>query len=168
MSNLVEVIVPDIGNFDSVDVIEVLVKVGDTVAKEDSLITLESDKASMDIPSSDAGVVKEIKVKVGDKIAKGSPILVLEAEAASATQTEAPKAETSQAETAPATPESQPAVSAPTPTATSAALQGDNDVTCEVVVLGSGPGGYTAAFRAADLGKKVVLIERYSTLGGVC
>ncbi|NBX00786.1 MAG: dihydrolipoyl dehydrogenase, partial [Methylophilaceae bacterium] len=81
MSNLVEVIVPDIGNFDSVDVIEVLVKVGDTVAKEDSLITLESDKASMDIPSSDAGVVKEIKVKVGDKIAKGSPILVLEAEA---------------------------------------------------------------------------------------
>ena len=164
MSNLIEVIVPDIGNFDSVDVIEVLVKVGDTVAKEDSLITLESDKASMDIPSSDAGVVKEIKVKVGDKIAKGSPILVLEAEAAGATQTEAPKAETSKAEAASATPESQPAVSAPTPTVP----QGDNDVTCEVVVLGSGPGGYTAAFRAADLGKKVVLIERYSTLGGVC
>ena len=161
MSNLVEVIVPDIGNFDSVDVIEVLVKVGDTVAKEDSLITLESDKASMDIPSSDAGVVKAIKVKVGDKIAKGSPILVLEAEASSAAQTEAPKAETPQAEAAPATPVSQPA---PTP----AAPQGDNDVTCEVVVLGSGPGGYTAAFRAADLGKKVVLIERYSTLGGVC
>jgi dihydrolipoamide dehydrogenase len=168
MSNLVEVIVPDIGNFDSVDVIEVLVKVGDTVAKEDSLITLESDKASMDIPSSDAGVVKEIKVKVGDKIAKGSPILVLEAEAGSATQKEAPKADTPKAEAASATPESQPAVSAPTPTATSAALQGDNDVTSEVVVLGSGPGGYTAAFRAADLGKKVVLIERYSTLGGVC
>jgi dihydrolipoamide dehydrogenase len=157
MSNLVEVIVPDIGNFDSVDVIEVLVKVGDTVAKEDSLITLESDKASMDIPSSDAGVVKEIKVKVGDKIAKGSPILVLEAEAGSAVQTEAPKAETV-ASPAPAT------ASAPTP----AAPQGDNDLTCEVVVLGSGPGGYTAAFRAADLGKKVVLIERYSTLGGVC
>ena len=168
MSNLIEVIVPDIGNFDSVDVIEVLVKVGDTVAKEDSLITLESDKASMDIPSSDAGVVKEIKVKVGDKIAKGSPILVLEAEAGSATQKEAPKADTPKAEAASATPESQPAVSAPTPTATSAALQGDNDVTSEVVVLGSGPGGYTAAFRAADLGKKVVLIERYSTLGGVC
>ena len=161
MSNLVEVIVPDIGNFDSVDVIEVLVKVGDTVAKEDSLITLESDKASMDIPSSDAGVVKEIKVKVGDKIAKGSPILVLEAEAGSATQKEAPKAETPKAEAVPATPVSQPA---PTP----AAPQGENDVTCEVVVLGSGPGGYTAAFRAADLGKKVVLIERYSTLGGVC
>jgi dihydrolipoamide dehydrogenase len=164
MSNLIEVIVPDIGNFDSVDVIEVLVKIGDIVAKEDSLITLESDKASMDIPSSDAGVVKEIKVKVGDKIAKGSPILVLEAEAASATQKEAPKAEISKAEAASATPESQPAVSAPTPTAP----QGDNDLRSEVVVLGSGPGGYTAAFRAADLGKKVVLIERYSTLGGVC
>ncbi len=163
MSNLVEVIVPDIGNFDSVDVIEVLVKVGDTVAKEDSLITLESDKASMDIPSSDAGVVKEIKVKVGDKIAKGSPILVLEAEAGSAVQTEAPKAETPKAEVAPTTALSQPA-QAPTP----AVAQSDNDVSCEVVVLGSGPGGYTAAFRAADLGKKVVLIERYSTLGGVC
>jgi dihydrolipoamide dehydrogenase len=163
MSNLVEVIVPDIGNFDSVDVIEVLVKVGDTVAKEDSLITLESDKASMDIPSSDAGVVKEIKVKVGDKIAKGSPILVLEAEAGSAVQTEAPKAETPKAEVAPTTALSQPA-QAPTP----AVAQSGNDVSCEVVVLGSGPGGYTAAFRAADLGKKVVLIERYSTLGGVC
>lgn len=165
MSNLVEVIVPDIGNFDSVDVIEVLVKVGDTVAKEDSLITLESDKASMDIPSSDAGVVKEIKVKVGDKIAKGSLILVLEPETVSAAQTEAPILEAPKVETAPA---SQPVMAAPTPAATSAALQGDNDVTCEVVVLGSGPGGYTAAFRAADLGKKVVLIERYSTLGGVC
>jgi dihydrolipoamide dehydrogenase len=163
MSNLVEVIVPDIGNFDSVDVIEVLVKVGDTVAKEDSLITLESDKASMDIPSSDAGVVKEIKVKVGDKIAKGSPILVLEAEAASATQTEAPKAEVPQSEAAPAATVSQPAE-----TPASSVTQGDNDITCELVVLGSGPGGYTAAFRAADLGKKVVLIERYSTLGGVC
>jgi dihydrolipoamide dehydrogenase len=164
MSNLVEVIVPDIGNFDSVDVIEVLVKVGDTVAKEDSLITLESDKASMDIPSSDAGVVKEIKIKVGDKVAKGTPILVLEAEAgasAATAKTEAPKAEPAPA-AAPAV--ASPSVSAPTP----AAPQGDNDVTCEVVVLGSGPGGYTAAFRAADLGKKVVLIERYSTLGGVC
>jgi dihydrolipoamide dehydrogenase len=166
MSNLVEVIVPDIGNFDSVDVIEVLVKVGDTVAKEDSLITLESDKASMDIPSSDAGVVKEIKIKVGDKVAKGTTILVLEAEAgasAATPKTETPKAEPAPA-AAPASAPATPSVSAPTP----AAPQGDNDVTCEVVVLGSGPGGYTAAFRAADLGKKVVLIERYSTLGGVC
>ena len=165
MSNLVEVIVPDIGNFDSVDVIEVLVKVGDTIAKEDSLITLESDKASMDIPSSDAGVVKEIKIKVGDKVAKGTLILVLEAEAgASATtaNTEPPKAE----------PAAAPPESAPTSSSLSAQApatpQGDNDINCEVVVLGSGPGGYTAAFRAADLGKKVVLIERYSTLGGVC
>ncbi len=164
MSNLVEVIVPDIGNFDSVDVIEVLVKVGDTIAKEDSLITLESDKASMDIPSSDAGVVKEIKIKVGDKVAKGTLILVLEAEAgakATTANTETPKAEpAAPPKSAPAS----PSVRAPTP----AAPQGDNDITCEVVVLGSGPGGYTAAFRAADLGKKVVLIERYSTLGGVC
>ena len=161
MSNLVEVIVPDIGNFDSVDVIEILVKVGDTVAKEDSLITLESDKASMDIPSSDTGVVKEIKVKVGDKIAKGSPILVLEAEVRSADQSEAHKAEMPHAEASPSTHVSQPVP-------TTGTHQGDNDITCEVVVLGSGPGGYTAAFRAADLGKKVVLIERYPTLGGVC
>jgi dihydrolipoamide dehydrogenase len=162
MSNLVEVIVPDIGNFDSVDVIELLVKVGDTVAKEDSLITLESDKASMDIPSSDAGVVKEIKIKVGDKVAKGTPILVLEAEASASAAK--PKTEAPKAEAAPVVAPASAPVSAPTP----AAPQGDNDVTCEVVVLGSGPGGYTAAFRAADLGKKVVLIERYSTLGGVC
>ncbi len=157
MSNLVEVIVPDIGNFDSVDIIEVFVKPGDTIKVEQSLITVESDKASMDIPSSHAGVVKEVKVKVGDKVSKDSLILLLEAEAGASapakaeakveTKAEAPKAE-----------------AAPTP----AAPQGDNDVTCEVVVLGSGPGGYTAAFRAADLGKKVVLIERYSTLGGVC
>ena len=164
MSNLVEVIVPDIGNFESVDIIEVFVKPGDTIAKEDSLITVESDKASMDIPSSHAGVVKEVKVKVGDKVSKDSVILLLEAEAgasAPAANTEAPKAEAAPAPTQATT--STQAV-APTP----AAPQGDNDVTCEVVILGSGPGGYTAAFRAADLGKKVVLIERYSTLGGVC
>ena len=164
MSNLVEVIVPDIGNFESVDIIEVFVKPGDTIAKEDSLITVESDKASMDIPSSHAGVVKEVKVKVGDKVSKDSVILLLEAEAgasAPGAKTEAPKAEAAPAPTQATT--STQAV-APMP----AAPQGDNDVTCEVVVLGSGPGGYTAAFRAADLGKKVVLIERYSTLGGVC
>lgn len=157
MSQLTEVLVPDIGNFDSVDVIEVLVKAGDVIAKEDPLITLESDKASMDIPSSHAGTVKEVKVKVGDKVAKGSLILLLEAadavEAAPATKP-AP---------APAKIEPTP-VTAPAPAVTS----GNNDIETEVVVLGSGPGGYTAAFRAADLGKKVVLIERYSTLGGVC
>lgn len=161
MSNLVDVLVPDIGNFDSVDVIEVLVKVGDVIAKEDSLITVESDKASMDIPSSHAGTVKQIQVKVGDKVAKGTLVLQVEAEAAivAPTKQDAPVA-------APAAVASKPA-STPAPTA--AVVTGiAADIHAEVVVLGSGPGGYTAAFRAADLGKQVVLIERYSTLGGVC
>ena len=157
MSQLVEVLVPDIGNFDSVDVIEVLVSVGDTIAKEDSLITVESDKASMDIPASHSGVVKEIKVAVGDKVAKGSLILLVASEAA-ATATPAPAPVAAK----PATP--TPAAPAPTP----ATATGNSDITCQVMVLGSGPGGYTAAFRAADLGLKVVLVERYPTLGGVC
>lgn len=177
MSKLVEVLVPDIGNFDSVDVIEVLVKPGDIIAKEDSLITLESDKASMDIPSSHAGTVKELKVKVGDKVAKGSLILLLE-EAASeskpATTSAAPtiasdaKSERGGKEqVAQAVQEVRQAASdTANKVVTSQTVQGD--IHAEVVVLGSGPGGYTAAFRAADLGKKVVLIERYSTLGGVC
>src|SRR5450830_968950 len=157
MSNLVEVLVPDIGNFDSVDVIEVLVKAGDVIAKEDSLITVESDKASMDIPSSQSGTVKEVKIKVGDKVAKGSLILLVEAEAAA---TAAP-AKTE----APAPQAAAPAQAiAPKP----AVATGSSDINTQVVVLGSGPGGYTAAFRAADLGLQVVLIERYSTLGGVC
>jgi dihydrolipoamide dehydrogenase len=154
MSQMVEIVVPDIGNFDSVDVIEVLVAVGDTIAKEDSLITVESDKASMDIPSSHAGVVKELKVAVGDKVAKGSLILVVES---------------AQAATAEAKPAAVEAAAVPVaPTTAPAAATGNNDVTCQVMVLGSGPGGYTAAFRAADLGLKVVLVERYPTLGGVC
>jgi len=148
--------VPDIGNFDSVDVIEVLVAVGDTIAKEDSLITVESDKASMDIPSSHAGVVKELKVAVGDKVAKGSLILVVES------------AQAATAEAKPAAVEAVAALVAPTAAPAPAAATGNNDVTCQVMVLGSGPGGYTAAFRAADLGLKVVLVERYPTLGGVC
>ncbi len=160
MSNLVDVLVPDIGNFDSVDVIEVLVKVGDVIAKEDSLITVESDKASMDIPSSSAGTVKEIKIKVGAKVAKGSAILVIEA--AVAANAPAAKPETPAAVT--------PSTAAPTATTDSKPVTTNNnsDIQTQVVVLGSGPGGYTAAFRAADLGLKVVLIERYSTLGGVC
>jgi len=158
MSNLIEVLVPDIGDFDSVDIIEVLVNVGDTIAVEDSLITVESDKASMDIPSSQAGVVKQIKVKVGDKVAKGALILMVETvtTAAKSPVAAAPKAadtEAAKTETASATPSTS---------------NDDNDIDTQVVVLGSGPGGYTAAFRAADLGLKVVLIERYSTLGGVC
>lgn len=161
MSKLTEVLVPDIGNFDSVDVIEVLVKAGDVIAKEDSLITLESDKASMDIPSSHAGTVKEVKVKVGDKVAKGSLILLVEAEAAS----EAKPAPAAAAAPAPVAETNPAPVNVPTPTP---AAVGNADIHAEVVVLGSGPGGYTAAFRAADLGKKVVLIERYATLGGVC
>ncbi|HYD33160.1 MAG TPA: dihydrolipoyl dehydrogenase [Methylophilaceae bacterium] len=164
MSKLVEVVVPDIGNFDSVDVIEVLVEPGDIVAKEDSLITLESDKASMDIPSSHSGTVKELKVKVGDKVAKGTLILLLEEEAGSTTV----------AQTAPATQATKPqpaseAAATSIATAPVASQSGQKgDIHAEVVVLGSGPGGYTAAFRAADLGKKVVLVERYATLGGVC
>jgi len=159
MSNLVEVLVPDIGNFDSVDVIEVLVKAGDVIAKEDSLITVESDKASMDIPSSQSGTVKEVKIKVGDKVAKGTLILLVEAEttATAPVKTESPA------------PQAAP-VAAPTQTSvlTPAIATGNSDINTQVVVLGSGPGGYTAAFRAADLGKQVVLIERYATLGGVC
>lgn len=156
--SLIEVSVPDIGNFDSVDVIEVHVKAGDVIAKEDSLITVESDKASMDIPSSHAGTVKEVKIAVGDKVAKGTLILLVEAEAA---DNAAPEAKTE-------TPAVAPTAQTPTAATTPAVATGNNDVSTQVVVLGSGPGGYTAAFRAADLGLKVVLIERYSTLGGVC
>jgi len=162
MSQMLEIVVPDIGNFDSVDVIEVLVAVGDTIAKEDSLITVESDKASMDIPSSHAGVVKELKVAVGDKVAKGSLILLIEntETAAAPSQPVATQAPAPQASAAPAseTPAAKPAAPA----------TGNSDISCQVMVLGSGPGGYTAAFRAADLGLKVVLVERYPTLGGVC
>ncbi len=165
MSNLVDVLVPDIGNFDSVDVIEVLVKVGDELALEDSLITVESDKASMDIPSPVAGIVKSVTVKVGDKVAKDSLLMQVESQAQAAKSAPAAKAE------APAKSEPAPAptaaLQAAAPLANTNAVPA-SDVHAEVVVLGSGPGGYTAAFRAADLGKKVVLIERYNTLGGVC
>ena len=164
MSQTIEIKVPDIGNFDSVDVIEVLVKVGDTISKEDSLITVESDKASMDIPASHAGVVKELKVKVGDKVAKDSLILLLENAGAKNDAVEASQnKESSPAQIIP-TEQAPEKTVAPTP----AVATSSNDLTTQLVVLGSGPGGYTAAFRAADLGLKVVLIERYSTLGGVC
>jgi len=163
MSNLVEVLVPDIGNFDSVDVIEVLVKVGDVIALEDSLITVESDKASMDIPSPIAGTVKTLIVKVGDKVAKDSLLMMVDALVGTPKSTPA----TVQAVTTePAA--TTPIVIAPMATTSSSQTIPQSDLHAEVVVLGSGPGGYTAAFRAADLGKQVVLIERYSTLGGVC
>ena len=168
MSKLVEVRVPDIGDFDSVDIIEVLVKVGDSIALEDSLITVESDKASMDIPSAHTGVVKEVKVKVGDKVAKGALILMVEAAeiAADPIATESSKTASDKTESSaePAKEQAPSPVAAPT----AATPTGNNDIDTQLVVLGSGPGGYTAAFRAADLGLKVVLIERYASLGGVC
>ena len=163
MSNLVEVLVPDIGNFDSVDVIEVLAKVGDVIALEDSLITVESDKASMDIPSPIAGTVKTVIVKVGDKVAKDSLLMMVEAIVDTPKSTPAPVQPVT---TEPAA--TTPIVRAPMATTSSSQTIPQSDLHAEVVVLGSGPGGYTAAFRAADLGKQVVLIERYSTLGGVC
>jgi dihydrolipoamide dehydrogenase len=158
----IEVKVPDIGDFKDVSVIELLVKPGDRVAVDQSLITVESDKASMEIPSSAAGVVRELKVKLGDKVNQGSTVLMLDGEAA-----------------VPATPTAPAPVSAPptaTPAATSAtaapvaagSYRGNVDLECDMLVLGSGPGGYSAAFRAADLGMNTVLIERYATLGGVC
>ncbi|MFY7867463.1 biotin/lipoyl-containing protein, partial [Roseateles sp.] len=155
---LVNVLVPDIGDFKDVAIIELLVKVGDTVAVDQSLITVESDKASMEIPSSHAGVIKEIKVALGDKINQGSVLLALEsADGAAAVPGHAPVAATAAA--AP--------VQAPAPSAAQA-YTGNADFSCDLLVLGAGPGGYSAAFRAADLGLKVILVERYATLGGVC
>jgi len=159
---LVEVKVPDIGDFKDVEVIELLVKPGDTVKAEQSLLTVESDKASMEIPSSHAGVVKSVAVKVGDVVNEGSVILSLDAEGAAAP---AAAAAPSAPAAAPA-PAKAAAPAAPAPAASSYA--GGADSECDLVVLGAGPGGYSAAFRAADLGLKVVLIERFATLGGVC
>ncbi|WP_186014803.1 dihydrolipoyl dehydrogenase [Burkholderia gladioli] len=161
--SLIEVKVPDIGDFKEIPVIEVLVKAGDTVEKEQSLVTLESDKATMDVPSSEAGVVKEVKVKVGDNVSEGTLIVVLEGSADAAKP----------AEKAPEAPAAKPAEKAAEKAAPAAAPQagsysGSADIECDMLVLGSGPGGYSAAFRAADLGMKTVLVERYSVLGGVC
>ncbi|HRW70787.1 MAG: dihydrolipoyl dehydrogenase [Burkholderiaceae bacterium] len=161
----VQVKVPDIGDFSEVAVIEVLVKPGDTVAVEQSLITVESDKASMEIPSSHAGVVKALAVKLGDKVSEGSVILTLEADAAGAAAP-APSPAPSKSEPKPAPAQAPSAPAAPAPVATSYA--GGIDADCDVLVLGGGPGGYSAAFRAADLGLNVVLVERYASLGGVC
>jgi dihydrolipoamide dehydrogenase len=152
---IVEVKVPDIGDFKEVEVIEVMVKVGDTIKVDQSLITVESDKASMEIPSSHAGVVKEVKVKLGDKVAEGSLLLLVEA--AGATSAAAPVA---------AAPAPAAAPAAPAPLASG--YTGQVDIECDMMVLGAGPGGYSAAFRSADLGMNTVLVEKYSTLGGVC
>lgn len=174
---IIDIKVPDIGDFAEVGVIELLVQPGDTVTVDQSLITVESDKASMEIPSSHAGVVKELKVKLGDKVAEGSVILTLEAvgeaaPAAPAAPAAAPEVQAASAQpasvSAPNASQSQstPAPAAPAPVASSYA--GHVDLEADVVVIGGGPGGYSAAFRAADLGLKVVLVERYKTLGGVC
>ncbi len=161
---VVEIKVPDIGDFAEVTVIELLVKVGDTIKPEQSLITVESDKASMEIPASQGGVVKELKVALGDKVKEGSLVLLVEGEAAAS----APAAP------APAPAAAAPAAAAPAPAAAAvaappaASFAGTADQEFDVLVLGGGPGGYSAAFRAADLGLKVVIVERYATLGGVC
>jgi dihydrolipoamide dehydrogenase len=159
---VIDIKVPDIGDFDEVGVIEVLVKVGDTIRAEQSLVTVESDKASMEIPSSHAGVVKELKVQLGDKVAEGSVLLSLEVAGEGAAS--APAAQVSKPNEAAAPVESaQVAINIEASNYT-----GSADLDCDVLVLGGGPGGYSAAFRAADLGLKVVLVERYAQLGGVC
>jgi dihydrolipoamide dehydrogenase len=151
----VEVRVPDIGDYADVPVIEILVKAGDTVAVEDPLITLESDKATMDVPSPVAGTIKQLAVQLGDKVAEGSVLLTVEADDAEPADAAAPSASKDDGEP-----------KAPFKVATAPEAAGDRDT--QVLVIGSGPGGYTAAFRAADLGLKTMLVERYETLGGVC
>jgi len=164
---MIEVKVPDIGDFKDIPVIEVFVKPGDTVKKDESILTLESDKATMEVPSSHSGTVKELKVKLGDKVSQGTVLLILEAEATAA-QAAPPPAAPASAPAPPAAP-AKPAAAGTLREALSSTLASlDADLHAEVLVLGAGPGGYTAAFRAADLGKKVVLVERYPTLGGVC
>ena len=158
---IIDIKVPDIGDFKDVAIIELLVKPGDTVKAEQSLITVESDKASMEIPSSHAGVVKELKVKLGDSVNEGTVILTLDAAGASA-----PVAAPASAPAAAAPAPALAAAAAPAPVA--ASYDGGADLECDMLVLGAGPGGYSAAFRAADLGLKTVLVERFPTLGGVC
>lgn len=156
--SLIEVKVPDIGDFDAVEIIEILVSEGDSITENQDIITLESDKAAMEIPSSSTGIIKSLNVKVGDKVAQGDVILTLETEAVSAP--DGKPAETQVDTKKPTEKLTDPATGVGTPT--------DADMQAEVVVLGSGPGGYTAAFRAADLGKQVILIERHQRIGGVC
>ncbi len=156
-----QVKVPDIGGFEAVEVIEVLVTPGDRIEPEQSLITLESDKASMEVPASAAGVVRQVHVAVGDTVSEGSPILTLETEEAAGSDPAASEAAAAGAATG--TPAEQtPADPGP------AATEAPQEVDCDLVVLGAGPGGYSAAFRAADLGLKVMLVDRYPVLGGVC
>jgi len=165
VSKTVDIKIPDIGDFAEVEVIEVLVSAGDEVAQDDSLITLESDKATMEIPAPFAGKITKLSAEVGDKVHEGSIVGVMEI-----ADTDTVAANVEDSVTAPAAPAQESSQQAPAQEAPKAvSAEGiDADMHCEVLVLGSGPGGYTAAFRAADLGKKVVMIERYDNIGGVC
>jgi dihydrolipoamide dehydrogenase len=164
----VEVKVPNIGDFKEVEVIELMVKPGDTIKVDQSLVTVESDKASMEIPSTHAGVVQELKIKVGDKVSEGSLLLTLDESGAGtsapAASSDKPAAQTGAQAAAPT------AAAAPTdaPAPNASSYSGAVDIECEMMVLGAGPGGYSAAFRSADLGMNTVLVEKYAALGGVC
>ncbi len=160
MSADAEIRVPDIGDFTDVPVIEIHVAAGDEVGVEDPLVTLESDKATMDVPAPFAGVVKQLAVSIGDRVSEGSVLLTLDA----STDGAAPSAAAAPQASAPA--RSEPEAAPPRPPGP--APGGDSDRDAQVLVIGSGPGGYTAAFRAADLGLRTVMVERYATLGGVC
>jgi len=163
----IEIKIPDLGGASDVEVIDVLVNVGDKVEVEDSLITVESDKASMDVPASDAGIISEIKLSVGDKANEGDVILSIEADAAVTNEPDSTATNPTTSQPEPAPEQSKKPAPSPAPNSTpSMPTKADNHA--PLVVIGSGPGGYTAAFRAADLGQDVTLIERYSDLGGVC
>ena len=167
MAKTVEVKVPDIGNFKDVDVIDVMVKPGDTVTKEQGLVTLETDKAAMDVPSPYAGKVKDVKLKKGDKASEGTRVVTLEVDEAAASA--GPKKEPVKSTATPAAVPAKPEIPKPAPAAANVPeYQGKHDIECQLVVIGSGPGGYSAAYRASDLGLQTVLVERYPALGGVC
>src|SRR6185437_12492504 len=169
MANTIELKVPDIGDFSDVPVIEVLVKVGDSVAKDQGIVTLESAKATMEVPASAAGVIRELHVKEGDSVSEGAVIALLETADAGSAKTAEAKADKPAVPKPASTPAQPTHSSAPAPSANAAKDSGRKaDFECQVCVLGSGPGGYTAAFRAADLGLDTLLIERYERLGGVC
>ncbi len=153
------ILVPDIGDYTDVPIIEVLVKVGDAIEKEQALLVLESDKATMEVPSDAAGTITAISVKAGDKVSKGSAVMEIESTGATASASSAPAPQS--------TPVSAP-VATPVPAPVAGQYSGKVDHECELLVLGAGPGGYSAAFRSADLGMSTILVERYATLGGVC
>ncbi|HZX28039.1 MAG TPA: dihydrolipoyl dehydrogenase [Telluria sp.] len=164
----VEVKVPNIGDFKEVEIIELMVKPGDTIKVDQSLVTVESDKASMEIPSTHAGVVKELKVKVGDKVSEGSLLLTIDEAGAAAGAAPAAAPAPAAAAPAPAAATAPAAAAAPIQAPAGSSYAGKVDLECDMMVLGAGPGGYSAAFRSADLGMNTVLIEKYAALGGVC